>query len=153
LVFTRRILRKLLGPILDYQVAYNAANTRVTSLIKQWLGTVDDAQAELHQKVLALEMRLRQELAQTESRLGAHAAARSQEILGAAGRGRDGLGSRLREALARRAEETHAVREESRAFREESRAAETRLRDDLRQEMLAAHAGLREEHARLARDV
>src|SRR5438093_7285756 len=45
-VAARKVLRKLLAPMLDWQVAYNAASTRVTTHLKEWVGALDREQAQ-----------------------------------------------------------------------------------------------------------
>ena len=103
----RKLLRKLLAPMLDGQVAYNAASTRVTTHLKEWVGTLDreqaqaiqvvngqmegfertqtqlrdevlDGQAKLRREALALASKLRQEMLVTESRLPEVLAAQSR---------------------------------------------------------------------------
>src|SRR6266542_2416761 len=98
IVAAKKALRKLLTPILERQVLYNAASTRVTTHLKEWVATLDrqqaqavqavntqmqalersqaqlrdevlDVQARLRAEVLALESRLRQELLATQSQL------------------------------------------------------------------------------------
>ena len=41
-VAAKKILRKLLTPILERQVGYNAANARVTTHMKEWIQTLED---------------------------------------------------------------------------------------------------------------
>ena len=66
---TKKVIRKLLAPILERQVAYNAASARVATALKDWVvaqGQISDA---LRQDIGALEARLRAELLAAESRL------------------------------------------------------------------------------------
>ena len=53
-VAAKKILRKLLTPILERQVGYNAANARVTTHMKEWIQSLED--------VVTQETRLSQEL-------------------------------------------------------------------------------------------
>jgi SAM-dependent methyltransferase len=67
---TKKVIRKLLAPILDRQVAYNAASTRVATHLKDWVeaqGQISDA---LRVEIGALEARLRAEMLAAESRIG-----------------------------------------------------------------------------------
>ena len=67
---TKKVIRKLLAPILDRQVAYNAASTRVATHLKDWVeaqGHISDA---LRVEIGALEARLRAEMLAAESRVG-----------------------------------------------------------------------------------
>ena len=100
----KRAVRKLITPILQQQVSYNAASTRVITHIKDWIGTLQrDQLGEIRavkQQMEALgrsqdqlESQLREEVVATESRLGRALAARSQEIL-------DTQDARLRDILA-----------------------------------------------------
>lgn len=93
-VTMKRVLRKLLTPILERQVAYNAATARVTARLKESLQALDRQQveagqalktrmetievseasirndhAQLQERVSCLESQLQQELAAVESRL------------------------------------------------------------------------------------
>jgi O-antigen chain-terminating methyltransferase len=68
-LFTKKVIRKLLAPILERQVTYNAATARVATALRDWLvaqGQISDA---LRQDIGALEARLRAELLAAESRL------------------------------------------------------------------------------------
>ena len=101
-VAVKKALMQLLTPILDRQASYNAASTRVTTHIKEWIGTLHheqvqadaaltirmetiersqaplrDSHALLQERVVALESQLRQELVATESRLREMLAAHS----------------------------------------------------------------------------
>jgi 2-polyprenyl-3-methyl-5-hydroxy-6-metoxy-1,4-benzoquinol methylase len=106
-VAVRKVLRRLLAPMLDRQVAYNAASTRVTTHLKEWVGTLDreqaqaiqvvnaqmetlertqiqlrdevrDGQTKLRREALAIASKLRQEMLVTESRLPEVLAAQSR---------------------------------------------------------------------------
>src|SRR5436309_6093803 len=132
-VAAKKALRKLLTPILDRQVAYNAASARVTTHLKEWVGTLDrqqaqavqainehmqalersqaqlrdevlDAQARLRVEVLALESQLREEVLATQSQL-------REGVLAAQ--------SRLREEVAA---QSRALQDQSRALQDQSRA-------------------------------
>jgi O-antigen chain-terminating methyltransferase len=104
-VAVRKVLRRLLAPMLDRQVAYNAASTRVTTHLKGEVGTdreqaqaiqvvnaqmetlertetqlrdeVRDGQTKLRREALAIASQLRQEMLVTESRLPEVLAAQS----------------------------------------------------------------------------
>jgi O-antigen chain-terminating methyltransferase len=68
-LFTKKVIRKLLAPILERQVTYNAASARVATALKDCVvaqGQISDA---LRQDIGALEARLRAELLAAESRL------------------------------------------------------------------------------------
>ena len=109
IVAAKKALRKLLTPILERQVLYNAASTRVTTHLKEWVATLDrqqaqavqavntqmqalersqaqlrdevlDVQARLRAEVLALESRLRQELLATQSQLREDALATQSQL-------------------------------------------------------------------------
>jgi hypothetical protein len=78
-LFTKKVIRKLLAPILERQVTYNAASARVATHLRDWLvaqGQISDA---LRQEIRALEARLRAELLAAESRL--HEALAAQALI------------------------------------------------------------------------
>lgn len=103
-IFVKRLLRKLLTPILERQVAYNIANTRVTIHIKEWIEELDgrqaralraatgkmealeQSQAQLCDTVFSTDAQLREMRATqaamlaAESRLSVEVAAQSQAI-------------------------------------------------------------------------
>jgi 2-polyprenyl-3-methyl-5-hydroxy-6-metoxy-1,4-benzoquinol methylase len=67
-VAAKKILRKLLTPILERQVGYNAANARVTTHMKEWIQTLEDLviretrlSQELCREIRADQTRLREE--------------------------------------------------------------------------------------------
>ncbi len=69
-VLAKRLLRQLLSPILARQVAYNAANTRVTSYLAERTEALDrlaQRLGEQAQSLTALEMRLRDEISAREA--------------------------------------------------------------------------------------
>ena len=146
-VAAKKALRKLLTPILDRQVAYNAASARVTTHLKEWVGTLDRQQAQAVQAVntqmQALERsqaRLRDEALDVQARLRA-------EVLA--------LESRLRqEVLATQSQLREDVLATQSQLREDALAAHSQLREDalaaqsqLRGDVLAAQSRLREEVA------
>jgi 2-polyprenyl-3-methyl-5-hydroxy-6-metoxy-1,4-benzoquinol methylase len=151
-VAARKMLRRLLSPLLDRQVAYNAASTRVITHIKEWVGTLDreqaqaiqvvngqmetfertqtqlryevlDGQAKLRGEALALASKLRQELLVTDSRLS--------EVLAAQSQLRQELlaiQSRLAEDLAAQSQALQIVKQSNAAARERVSGAERKLR-------------------------
>jgi SAM-dependent methyltransferase len=113
-VAAKKALRRLLLPVLDRQVAYNAASTRVTTNIKEWMATLDRQQADgfraAAKQVEAVEHRraqlreeiqaqLRREALAIESRLAAQAQLRD-EMLAIESR----LAAQVQEVLAVQAE-------------------------------------------------
>jgi SAM-dependent methyltransferase len=75
LIAVKKVLRKLLTPILERQTAYNAANVRVTTHIKDWIASLDrqhtltlagqsQALHELRQETLAAQSQALHELRQ-----------------------------------------------------------------------------------------
>lgn len=54
-VLVKKMLRKLLTPILTRQVAYNAANTRVATHLKEQIEALGQRQAQLREQVLATQ--------------------------------------------------------------------------------------------------
>ncbi len=153
IVAAKKALRKLLTPILERQVLYNAASTRVTTHLKEWVATLDrqqaqavqavntqmqalersqaqlrdevlDVQARLRAEVLALESRLRQELLATQSQLREDALAAQSQLRG------DVLAaqSRLREEVAGQSRALQEVRQSSATARERVSGAERKLR-------------------------
>jgi 2-polyprenyl-3-methyl-5-hydroxy-6-metoxy-1,4-benzoquinol methylase len=105
---TKKVIRKLLAPILDRQVAYNAASTRVATHLKDWVeaqGHISDA---LRVEIGALEARLRAEMLAAESRF------------------RDALADAVA-AQARMGEELGAQSQELQALRQASVAARERI--------------------------
>ena len=122
----KRILRKLLTPILERQVAYNAANTRAIAHIKECLEKLDRRQAHALQMVNsqleALEHRQSQ-LADAEAQLREVRATQSQlrdEVLPAQ--------SRLHDELTTQSQVLEGVRQSSQAARERIARAERNLR-------------------------
>ena len=67
---TKKVVRKLLAPILDRQVAYNAASTRVATHLKDWVEAQGQISDTLRVEIGALEARLRAEMLAGESRIG-----------------------------------------------------------------------------------
>lgn len=57
LVAVKKTLRKLLTPILERQTAYNAANGRVTTHIKDWIDSLDRQHALVSEQMETLERR------------------------------------------------------------------------------------------------
>jgi O-antigen chain-terminating methyltransferase len=83
---TKRVVRKLLAPILERQVAYNAASTRVTTHLKDWVeaqrqigDTLRGEIAALEARLLAAESRYREALA-AQAGMGEQLGAQSQEL-------------------------------------------------------------------------
>jgi O-antigen chain-terminating methyltransferase len=70
---TKKVVRKLLAPILERQVAYNAASTRVATHLKDWLEAQGQIGDTLRGEIAALEARLRA----AESRLHEELAAQA----------------------------------------------------------------------------
>jgi hypothetical protein len=66
-VAVKKALRKLLTPILERQIAYNAASVRVTTHIKDWIDTLDRQHALIGEQMETLERR-RAELEDMTSR-------------------------------------------------------------------------------------
>jgi SAM-dependent methyltransferase len=143
-VAVKRAVRKLLTPILERQVAYNAASARVTTYIKDWVDTLfrqqaaldrnqallrDEFQAQLRHETQAL----RQGVLAAESRV----AAQAQEAMAAQALLRDEFQAQLRH-------ETQALRQEQAQLRHETQA-----RDD----MIALQARLTEDLARQSETV
>jgi len=54
-VAIKKALQKLLTPVLDRQVAYNAANARVTTHLKEWMEALDYQYAPVSRQIEALE--------------------------------------------------------------------------------------------------
>lgn len=67
LVTLKKVFRKLLTPYLDRQVAYNAANARVTRYLAEWMEELDGQYARVTRQVETLE-RGRVELQELTSR-------------------------------------------------------------------------------------
>ena len=111
---TKKAIRKLLAPILDRQVAYNAASTRVATYLKDWIEAQGQISDRLRKDVAALEARLRAEMLAAESRL-----------------------SRLSEALAAQAPINKALLARQAAMGEEL-GAQSRALQDLKQSSVAA---------------
>jgi O-antigen chain-terminating methyltransferase len=89
-VTAKKIVRKLLAPILSRQVSYNSANTRVVTHIKDWLGALQrdhralqrDHLVEMHgitRRMDHIEPWVRDEVSSSESRLRRALAAHTQE--------------------------------------------------------------------------
>ena len=112
---TKKVIRKLLAPVLERQVAYNAASTRVTTHLKDWVEAQRQIGDTLREDIGALEARLRAEL-RAELRGAARQLARQA---GAARRAKRRLSSCEAE-LARRAA-SGAARAPSRALRAKRR--------------------------------
>ena len=55
---TKKVFRKLLAPVLDRQVAYNAASTRVTTHLKDWVEAQRQISDTLREDIDALEAQL-----------------------------------------------------------------------------------------------
>ena len=65
---TKKAIRKLLAPILERQVAYNAASTRVATHLKDGVEAQGRISDTLRVEIAALEARLRAEMLTAESR-------------------------------------------------------------------------------------
>ncbi len=124
----KKVLVKLLTPVLERQTAYNMASARSTADVGAWVQTLESRQAHALQRAVehlaALERdhgRLQAEVAELRTRLGADVARVKEEVL-AGVRG---------DLFARVAEEI--------------RARDAALRQDVREDVLARDARLREE--------
>jgi SAM-dependent methyltransferase len=140
-VAVKRALRKLLTPILERQMAYNAASTRVTTHIKDWVGTLyrqqsaldrnqaqlrDEIRAQLrhdtqalHQELRSETQALRQEALEVQTQLRHDTQAREDMA---------DLQARLSEDLARQSQMLDVVRGAGEATREKVSRAERKLR-------------------------
>ena len=148
----KKALRKLLNPILERQVLYNAASTRVATHIKEWIETLDRqqaqavqavnnqmetlgrSQAQLREEAFHAHGQLREEFLALESRLRGALAAQSQlrdDVLAAQSQLREDVlvaRSRLREEVAAQSQTLHAVGQSSAAARERIARTERKLR-------------------------
>jgi 2-polyprenyl-3-methyl-5-hydroxy-6-metoxy-1,4-benzoquinol methylase len=148
LVAIKNVLRRLLTPIFERQVAYNIAGTRVTTHLKEWIGTLDRQQTHAVQTVKNQVGILEQSQAQLSDRvLGAQAQLREelgsrlrQEILDAE--------ARLREAFAAQAQEILAAQA---PLREEFLAGQSRLGEVISQSGVAARERISRAERKLRR--
>ena len=67
----KKVFRKLLAPVLERQVAYNAASTRVTTHLKDWVEAQRQIGDTLREDMVALAARLRAERAELRAELRA----------------------------------------------------------------------------------
>jgi O-antigen chain-terminating methyltransferase len=117
----KRILQKLLTPILERQVAYNAANVRAIGTLDRQLrreilateARLRDAQSQLREEVLDVQLPLRDEVMAVQSRLTAQSQA---------------LEAHSQALEARRSETLEMVRQSSQAAMQRISTAERRLR-------------------------
>jgi O-antigen chain-terminating methyltransferase len=109
---TKRVVRKLLAPILERQVAYNAASTRVTTHLKDWVEAQRQIGDTLRRDIAALEARLRAEMLASGSRLSEALAVQA----------------RMGEELGAQSQELHALKQSSAAARERIGRTERALR-------------------------
>jgi len=109
---TKRVVRKLLAPILERQVAYNAASTRVTTHLKDWVDAQRQIGDTLRGDIAALEAQLRAEMLASGSRF--------REALAAQ--------ARMSKELGVQSEELQALKQSSVAARERISRTERTLR-------------------------
>jgi 2-polyprenyl-3-methyl-5-hydroxy-6-metoxy-1,4-benzoquinol methylase len=126
IVAVTKALRRLLTPILDRQVTYNAASTRVTTHLKEWVGTLNREQAQATRMVNAQIETL--ERTQTQLR---------DEML-------DGQTRLQREALATLEQSRAQLRDEVLDGHDKLRGETLALASRLRQEMLVTESRLSE---------
>jgi SAM-dependent methyltransferase len=100
IVFLKRVLRKLLNPILTRQVAYNAANTRVTEHFREQMEALRREQAQLREEALATQGQARQGLEKQMEALRREQAQLREEVLATQGRARQRVEEQV-EALIR----------------------------------------------------
>jgi len=140
----KQILVRLLAPILERQVTYNAANTRVATHMKDWVTTLShhqvkmghalgahmeaieraqaplrDGQTALQERVAAFESQLRQGESQLRQELAA-TESRLREILA--------IQARLGDELAAQSQALHEARQAGAAARHRLAATESKLR-------------------------
>ncbi len=130
-VAVKNILSKLLTPILQRQVAYNAAVALVTARTTEWtralqndLEVLEQSHTQVCERMVDMEGQLREEIVAVESQLRQGALAIQRE-----------LRQELRTMAAEEAQTTHS----------DLREALLATHSDLREELLATHRALREE--------
>ena len=137
---TKKIMRKLLAPVLERQVAYNAASTRVATHLKDWVeaqgqlleaqGQLLEAQGQLVEAQRQINDSLREEIGALEARLRA-AESRDREALAAQAPINEALLARqasLGEELGAQSQALQSLRQSSVAARERISRAERTLR-------------------------
>jgi O-antigen chain-terminating methyltransferase len=120
---TKKIVRKLLAPILERQVAYNAASTRVATHLKDWVEAQGQISDTLRVDIGALEARLRAEMLAAESRIGEALAAqaRMQEPV-------ERMQARMEKELGTQSQALQSLKQSSVAARERISRTERTLR-------------------------
>jgi hypothetical protein len=98
-VAIKKALRMLLTPILDRQVAYNAANVRVTAHLREWIEALDGQYALIRGQIEILERSRAEaqlEVRELESRLTSARLELRQEILAAQSQAFEAMRAELR---------------------------------------------------------
>ncbi len=134
-VAVKNILSKLLTPILQRQVTYNAAVALVTARTTEWtralqndLEVLEQSHTQVCERVVDMEGQLREEIVAVESQLRQGALAIQRE-----------LRQELRTTAAEEAQTTHSD------LREELLASHRALREEIREEIRATASQVREE--------
>jgi SAM-dependent methyltransferase len=141
ILFVRRILRQLLSPIFACQVDYNAANTRVTTHLKEQMDAVVREQVQLREEVSATQGQAWQTLGEQMEAFRREQVQLREEIVAVQGQAQQALGEqmeafrreqvKLREevlvvqgqALQAFGEQVEALRQEQVQLREQALAA------------------------------
>jgi SAM-dependent methyltransferase len=118
IVFMKRVLRKLLTPILTRQVAYNAANTRIITHLREQTAALGQEQAQLGQE--------QAQLGQEQAQLGQEQAQIRSEVVVSQAR-----------TLQTLREQMQTLRREELQFRTEVLAAQGQALQTLREQMEA----------------
>ena len=119
---TKKAIRKLLAPILDRQVAYNAASTRVATHLNDWVEAQERIGDTLREELGALEARVRAAESRLHETLAAQAPINEALLAGQANLG---------EELGAQSEALQALRRSSVAARERISRTERTLRRTL----------------------
>lgn len=145
-VAVKKALRKLLMPFLGRQVAYNAANMRVATHLREWMEALDSQCALVSRQIDSLERsrveleqlasRIQVELQEIESNFLAHARLElRQEMVAAQSQALREMGADLRAwILAAQSPALQAMRAELRA---EVLAAQSQVLQEMRAELRA----------------
>jgi SAM-dependent methyltransferase len=95
ILFVRRILRQLLSPIFACQVDYNAANTRVTTHLKEQMDAVVREQARLREEVSATQWQALQTLGEQMEAFRREQVQLREEAVAAQGQAQQTLGEQM----------------------------------------------------------
>jgi SAM-dependent methyltransferase len=145
-IFVKKILRRLLTPMLERQVAYNAANARIVTCFKEHLEALAQRQGQLREQLRAAQDQTLRALREQIDGLGQQQAQLREELLAAQGQALHGVqqevaalkqrqGQLREEVLAAQAQTLQAMGAQLQALMQQQSQLEGKLEAELHQQI------------------